>query len=738
MFTYISFVFSLRSSDDPPSESIIDASLQLSSFTSSPEELCDLSALSLEEENLLAPSLEVFPSLSVCGNIHQAQYFPFWTDVLKCGAWHKNILREGLRLDFIDGVLPTNYDERNNLSARREPAFVCDSLDSMSSSGIINHVLVKPTCVNPLTVASRDLDTGSRKLRLCWDGSRWINPMLKKMSVKLTHFPKAAELLYEGDYQVSMDLKSFYYHLMIFPQHRTFLGIAADLPDGSRRFYEYTVLPFGLAPAAAIMTRLVKPILAYLASLGIRASIYLDDLKVNAQTKALAWEHYQITKNVFRQAGFVISAEKSDEFSDISQRKLYLGFIMDSVSMTASASSEKLSSVITFVRDKMSFSRISVKDMAKVAGRLAALRPALGHFVLLVTRSAYAAIEQHVECFGWSGFLHLTDDILRELSLFIDHAPALNGFPLLQEFRQRAIQDLLSSAVIVAGDASASGVCAYSLQAPSRFFFQDTLSPDEIALSSGHRELLTLKKALFADCVPSSSSVVWFTDSANLVAFWEKGSPKPAIQLDIIECLLFCKEKSISLTVLHLSREDPRIQAADVGSRSFDKDDWGIDVASFSVLQSRFLPIGFTLDPFASPSNARCDRFFSRYAYPGSLATDAFSVSWSDECIFVCPPIGKLIAAWKKISSSSNVKGVIVFPVWRSAIFWPVFFPDGVHSSWPATSVQVFDPFINLGQFYAGVMNGRNDYHFIALFFDTATFAPAQTSLCYHSTCQCT
>ena len=347
----------------------------------SPEDCQDLSSLSLEEE-LLAPSLEFSPSLSVFGNIHQAQYFPFWTDVLKCGPWHKNILREGLKLDFIDGVLPSNYDERNNLSARREPAFVRDSPDSMASAGILNPVLVKPTCVNPLTVAFRELDTGSRKLRLCWDGSRWINPMLKKMSVKLTHFPKAAELLFPGDYQVSLDLKLFYYHLMIYPPHQPFLGIAADLPDGSRRFYQYTVLPFGLAPAAAIMTRLVKPILAYLASLGIRASIYLDDLKINAATKAIAWEHYQITRSVFQKAGFVISVEKSDEFSDISQQKLYLGFIRDSIKMTASASAEKLDSVTSFIRQKLSSSRISVKDLAKAAGRLAALRPAFGYLRL--------------------------------------------------------------------------------------------------------------------------------------------------------------------------------------------------------------------------------------------------------------------------------------------------------------------------------------------------------------------
>ena len=185
------------------------------------------------------------------------------------------------------------------------------------------------------------------------------------------------------------------------------------------------------------------------------------------------------------------------------------------------------------------------------------------------------------------------------------------------------------------------------------FFFQDLLTPEEVSLSSGHRELLTLKKALLADCLPASSSVVWCTDSANLVSFWEKGSPKHMIQLDIIECLLFCKEGSISLHVLYLPREDPRIQAVDVGSRSFDKEDWGIDDASFSVLQSRFLPNGFSLDPFASTSNARCARFFSRYAFLGSLTTDAFTVDWSNECLFVSPQSASLSLFGKRFTLPS-------------------------------------------------------------------------------------
>ena len=97
----------------------------------------------------------------------------------------------------------------------------------------------------------------------------------------------------------------------------------------------------------------------------------------------------------------------------------------------------------------------------------------------------------------------------------------------------------------------------------------------------------------------------------------------------------------MSIHILHLSRTDPLIEAADVGSRHFDKDDWGVDLLSFDALETMFGQ-AFELDPFASPTNARCERFFSQYAYPGSSAVDAFSVSWDNEKMYLCPPVGKI------------------------------------------------------------------------------------------------
>ena len=111
----------------------------------------------------------------------------------------------------------------------------------MASANVLEEVFEKLLCVNPLTVSSRELPSGSARLRLCWDGSRFINSLLKPLGVKLCHFPIAANLLYEGDYQVSMDMKSFYYHLMIFPAHKTHLGVASEPQDGVTRYFHVRV-----------------------------------------------------------------------------------------------------------------------------------------------------------------------------------------------------------------------------------------------------------------------------------------------------------------------------------------------------------------------------------------------------------------------------------------------------------------------------------------------------------------
>ena len=49
----------------------------------------------------------------------------------------------------------------------------------------------------------------------------------------------------------------------------------------------------------------------------------------------------------------------------------------------------------------------------------------------------------------------------------------------------------------------------------------------------------------------------------------------------------------------------------------------------------------FTLDPAATPENAKCERYFT-------IEDDALSQSWDNEKIFLNPPYGRDVSRWVK------------------------------------------------------------------------------------------
>jgi hypothetical protein len=64
------------------------------------------------------------------------------------------------------------------------------------------------------------------------------------------------------------------------------------------------------------------------------------------------------------------------------------------------------------------------------------------------------------------------------------------------------------------------------------------------------------------------------------------------------------------------------IKLADLGSRDFNKDDISLDFETMSQLFEEFGQ--FDIDCFASSSNTKAKRFFSRLDSPGSAGMDFF------------------------------------------------------------------------------------------------------------------
>lgn len=86
------------------------------------------------------------------------------------------------------------------------------------------------------------------------------------------------------------------------------------------------------------------------------------------------------------------------------------------------------------------------------------------------------------------------------------------------------------------------------------------------------------------------------------------------------------------------------------GLYTSNTDDWATPQELFDALNNEF---EFTLDPCASPDNAKCVKYFTKE--DNGLAQD-----WTGYRVFCNPPYGKAIALWVQKCAEEAKKGTLV------------------------------------------------------------------------------
>jgi phage N-6-adenine-methyltransferase len=79
-------------------------------------------------------------------------------------------------------------------------------------------------------------------------------------------------------------------------------------------------------------------------------------------------------------------------------------------------------------------------------------------------------------------------------------------------------------------------------------------------------------------------------------------------------------------------------------------EEWPTPPDLFQLLDSEF---HFTLDPCATPENAKCTKFFTR-------EHDGLTQDWGTERVFCNPPYGKRMSDWARKCFESSINGAIV------------------------------------------------------------------------------
>lgn len=624
-------------------------------------------------------------------SIHDKESIRFMREVIGAGKWQLRVLEQGLSLDL--KRIPQQYAEKNNVSAVKNMEVLREKVAEWQKGGFVEKLAEPAWCCNPMSVAVKyDPVKDETKMRPVIDLSRHVNKCVKVSHAKLDDLTVAEELISKDDFMASFDLANQFFHVRLNPTDRKFFGFALPGEDGKVEFYQFHVMAYGYSPAVEVVTRLLKPVKAYLHELGVKLSIFVDDGRVSASTQEKTWSQFQFVLKVLQLCGWNIQWKKTS--TEASQSLLHLGFVTDSVQLRYFLPMEKEAVVVDMlgktIQSGMEGKLLSALDLAKLLGKLNSMRRSHGQAVGVLTRTCQHILGSAVLEKGWRCNVVLLYEAVRELKLLAFILRGLNGQHIYScESRNKIFElketDRLTNLVrsteddmpnLFVSDASDSHAYIYRADGGFQLVKEYEFSKDESTASSGYRELLAVHKTLESDPDQFSchrgGTIFWQTDSKNCYSFLMRGSRRMDVQNLVLD--IKCRERSLDIRIIPVwtPRTHARIVIADIGSKMVaSTDEWCVDRNDLVQVFTKFdfLP---EVDCFASSQNTVCEKFFSKIPQLGSSGVNFLAQGLSPNVnYFCCPPVKMIGRTVCHLLEKDDILSLLVVPVWPSTSFWP-------------------------------------------------------------------
>ena len=583
--------------------------------------------------------------VSVQGRL--ASCYQFWKDTLLAPEAILSIISKGYVLPLKEQ--PPTKLFKNHANCIRHEHFIDDSIEELVVGNCVKIVDTTPYVCNPLSVVCNR----SGKCRLVLD-LRYVNRYLWKCKFKYEDLRTVLSMFNRGDYVITFDLKSGYHHVDVNEEQWKYLGFC-----WKGQYYVFKVLPFGLSTACYVFTKLLRPLVRYWRSQGIRVVLYIDDGIIAFPSLEVASDAVEGIIQDIRKAGLTVN-EKKSRFVP-SQRCVWLGFILDFKEGKIFVEQDKLD-VLTDDIDRILslYPMVKVREVASLVGRILSMARAVGSLARMFTRSLYAAIGSRM---SWYAVVCLDARAKAEMEFWKANVHRLNGHAMW----------FASSAVRVAySDASGIGFGGYAVEHADKVV-HGSWTVSEQSRSSTWRELVAVRRVLW-EIAPLlvGYCVKWNTDNQNVVRILLAGSRKDDLQDQAVTIYSICAEHSVRLEPVWVPRDENVY--ADYVSKLAELDDWSLNPQVFQWLDDIWGP--HTVDRFANNVNAQLNRFNSRFWSIGTEAVDAFTCDWSVDNNWICPP-PLLIPRILRHMQNCKAVGTMVVPEWKSAPFWPILCPEG-------------------------------------------------------------
>ena len=450
-----------------------------------------------------------------------------------------------------------------------------------------------------------------------------------------------------------MDLKDAFLHIPINAAFWKFLRF-----KWLDQLLEWRVLPFGLKCSPRVLTKVLKPIMAFLrATWGILITIYMDDLLVQALTADQVFIHAQAAALLLMVLGWSLNWKKSDFIPK--QEVIHLGFKINSVSMTVSCPPDKIERLQGMCARAMSSGIITVHDAEKLLGTMESVRPVTPLAALRYRSIQRQLLRSKSKCRKPSQIIILSSKSIAALAWWVSPSGfAGNSSSSIRELPPDI--DIWTDANKVRGGGHSS----------RGDFVQRVWSKEELSVDP-HINLLETRAArdTIIELAAPGDRVRLHVDNKSAAAYIRCQGGTKSFSLSQEACLLWEEADARGLTLLTpqwISTKENT--SADFLSRH-DISQWMFMLHrdTFRQVLDHF-HLYPTLDAFACRWSAQLPRYMSWHRDPLALAQDALLAPW-DQVTYLFPPVPLLPKVVRKVRDE-KLEALLICPQWPTALWW--------------------------------------------------------------------
>ena len=476
---------------------------------------------------------------------------------------------------------------------------------------------------------------------------KMLNVHMDKVHFKMDTFKEVTNLVFENCFFTSVDFKHAYYSVAVNPDDRRWLRFV-----WRDSHYQFTCLPQGLTSAPRIFTKLLKPVLSHLRTMGIIILCYIDDCIIIADSPSELLIHTEYAIKLFDRLGLTVHPSKSS-FTP-SQVIEFLGFIIDSRKMTVSLPPKKQDKIKDMASALLASPCTTIRDLASFIGNVVAADPAvplgpLRYKYIEIVKNRHLSLNRG----NYDAKCVLQPEELAHIQWWQDNI----HLQLKSIAKPEFFTELFTDASLLGWGAKIGST---------------TTGGEWSEEDQAHINILELKAVLFGlkslcHNMPNEHIRVR-SDNTTTVACIERCSSTKVQLLSLTEQIfLWASQNNISLSAVHIRGIDN--VDADTASRSFNDDtEWMIDPHVFRQLCELFTRP--CIDLFATRINAQLPSYFSWRPDPMAKATNAFTCRWDYHLHYAFPPFSVIGRTLHKIEmEKANV--LLVVPLWPTQPWFP-------------------------------------------------------------------